>query len=340
MDPVSQGTVGAAVAQSSANKGNIVKVGFIGFFAGLAPDLDVLIRSESDPILFLEYHRQFTHSLFFIPFGSLIVALFIFPFVKGSMTIKTVYIASFLGYATHGLLDACTSYGTLLFWPFSDERVTWNNISIVDPIFTVPIVILLAIAITKRKRIFSFIAIGWIIFYLSLGFIQYERTLSAAMDLANSRGHNAERMTLKPSFGNLILWKSIYQHEETYYVDAIRTVHSSTWCLGESIEMFDYQYHLPSLDKDSQQAKDIERFRWFSQDYLGYDDKNSLVTDIRYSMIPNQIAPMWGLVIDTEQSIDDHATWWTSRSLDQSQLDLFKEMLSGKKCEDFLMIEQ
>ena len=340
MDPVSQGAVGAAFAQSAAKKENIILIGFIGFLAGLAPDLDVLIRSEDDPILFLEYHRQFSHSLFFIPIGSFFVALFIFPFVRGLMSLRMVYIASFLGYATHGLLDACTSYGTQLFWPFSDQRVTWNNISIVDPIFTIPIVILLAIAITKRKRIFSFIAIGWITFYLSLGFIQYERTLSAAMDLANSRGHNAERMTLKPSFGNLILWKSIYQHEETYYVDAIRTVHSSTWCLGESIEMFDYQYHLPSLDKDSQQAKDIERFRWFSQDYLGYDDKNSLVTDIRYSMIPNQIAPMWGLVIDTEQSIDDHATWWTSRSLDQSQLDLFKEMLSGKKCEDFLMIEQ
>ena len=340
MDPVSQGAVGAAFAQSAAKKENIILIGFIGFLAGLAPDLDVLIRSEDDPILFLEYHRQFSHSLFFIPIGSFFVALFIFPFVRGLMSLRMVYIASFLGYATHGLLDACTSYGTQLFWPFSDQRVTWNNISIVDPIFTVPIVILLAIAITKRKRIFSFIAIGWITFYLSLGFIQYERTLSAAMDLANSRGHNAERMTLKPSFGNLILWKSIYQHEETYYVDAIRTVHSSTWCLGESIEMFDYQYHLPSLDKDSQQAKDIERFRWFSQDYLGYDDKNSLVTDIRYSMIPNQIAPMWGLVIDTEQSIDDHAVWWTSRSLDQSQLDLFKEMLSGKKCEDFLMIEQ
>jgi len=340
MDPVSQGAVGAAFAQSAAKKENIILIGFIGFLAGLAPDLDVLIRSEDDPILFLEYHRQFSHSLFFIPIGSFFVALFIFPFVRGLMSLRMVYIASLLGYATHGLLDACTSYGTQLLWPFSDQRVTWNNISIVDPIFTVPIVILLAMAITKPKRIFSFIAIGWIIFYLSLGFIQYERTLSAAMDLANSRGHNAERMTLKPSFGNLILWKSIYQHEETYYVDAIRTVHSSTWCLGESIEMFDYQYHLPSLDKDSQQAKDIERFRWFSQDYLGYDDKNSLVTDIRYSMIPNQIAPMWGLVIDTEQSIDDHATWWTSRSLDQSQLDLFKEMLSGKKCEDFLMIEQ
>ena len=332
MDPISQGTVGAAFAQSSANRSNIIKIGFIGFLAGLAPDLDVLIRSESDPILFLEYHRQFSHSLFFIPIGSLIVAFFIFPFVKGSMTLKTVYIACFLGYATHGLLDACTSYGTLLFWPFSNERVTWNNISIVDPIFTFPILILIAITIITRKKIFSFFAIGWIILYLSFGFFQYERALSAAMQLANSRGHNAERMTLKPSFGNLILWKSIYKHKETFYVDAIRTVQSSTWCLGETIRVFDYKSHLPDLDKESQQKKDIERFRWFSQDYLGYDKEKKTVTDVRYSMIPNQIAPMWGLTIDDKRSINEHATWWTSRDLDQSQIDLFIDMLKGKKC--------
>ena len=335
MDPISQGTVGAAFAQSSASKNNIVRIGFIGFLAGLAPDLDVLIRSSDDPILFLEYHRQFSHSLFFIPFGSLFVALFLFPFFKGSMSMKTVYVASFLGYATHGLLDACTSYGTQLFWPFSDERVTWNNISIVDPLFTLPIAVLLVIAIITRRKMFSFIAIGWIVFYLSLGFVQYERTLSAAMQLADSRGHNSERLTLKPSFGNLILWKSIYEHDGIYFVDAIRTVYSSTWCSGESIRKFDYQYHLPNLDRSSQQAIDIERFRWFSQDYLGYDEKNSLVTDIRYSMLPNQIAPMWGIVIDKNQNMDEHASWWTGRSLDQNQLDLFKAMLSGKKCQDF-----
>ena len=332
MDPLSQGTVGAAFAQSTANKNNIFKIGIIGFLAGLAPDLDVLIRSSNDPILFLEYHRQFTHSLFFIPFGSLIVALLIFPLVKRSMGFKTVYLASLLGYATHGLLDACTSYGTQLFWPFSNERVTWNNISIIDPLFTIPILIFVGTAIKTRKRLFSFFAIGWAAFYLSLGFVQYERTLSVAIELAHSRGHNAERLTLKPSFGNLILWKSIYQHEEKFYVDAIRTVRSSTWCSGENIRMFDYQQHLPDLDEDSQQKKDIERFRWFSQDYLGFDEEKNLVTDVRYSMIPNQITPMWGLVIDDQQDVNEHAIWWTSRSLEQSQLDLFKEMLSGKKC--------
>ena len=240
-----------------------------------------------------------------------------------------------MGYATHGLLDACTSYGTLLFWPFSNERITWNTISIVDPLFTIPALILTGIAIVTRKRIFSFFTIGWIVFYLSLGFIQYERALSAAIKLAESRGHGVERMTLKPSFGNLILWKSIYQHEETFYVDAIRTVKSTTWCKGETTKVFDYQHHLPNLDKDSQQRKDIERFRWFSQDYLGYNKEKNLVTDIRYSMIPNQIAPMWGLVIDDKRDINKHAIWWTNRDLDQSQIDLFKDMLSCKKCRKF-----
>ncbi len=332
MDPLSQGTVGAAFALSTANKNNLLKIGFIGFIAGLTPDLDVLIKSSTDPILSLEYHRQFTHSLFFIPFGSLFVALLAYPLFKKSMAFKTVYLACFFGYATHGLLDACTSYGTQLFWPFSNERVTWNNISIIDPLFTIPILILVLITIKTKKKLFNYFAIGWAIFYLTLGFIQYERALSSAKQLAYSRGHNVERLTLKPSIGNLILWKSIYQHDEYFYVDAIRTIWSSSWCLGNNVRVFDYELHLPDLDRESQQSKDIERFRWFSQDYLGYDNERKIVTDIRYSMIPNQIEPLWGLTIDSNRKKNEHAIWWTGRSLSETQIDLFKQMLSGRNC--------
>ena len=332
MDPITQGAVGAAFAQSTSKKNNFLQIALIGFLAGLAPDLDVFIQSSDDPIFFLEYHRQFTHSLIFVPFGSLIVATCTFPLFKNSISFKVVYKASFFGYATHGLLDACTSYGTQIFWPFSDERVAWNNISIVDPLFTIPIVTLIVIAIIRKKNIFSFFAVGWFSFYLFLGFVQYERTFLAAKDLAYSRGHKAERLTLKPSFGNLILWKSIYKHEDNYFVDAFRTVNSSSWCSGSSTKVFDFDYHLPEVDRNSQQAKDIERFRWFSEDYLGYHKEKNLVTDIRYSMIPNQIAPMWGLVIDKERDVNEHASWWTSQSLDESQLKLFKKMIIGEVC--------
>jgi inner membrane protein len=332
MDPISQGTVGAVFAQSTANKNNIAKIGAIGFLAGVAPDLDVLIRSSTDPVLFLEYHTQFTHSLFFIPLGALIVSALVFPLVKKTLNFKTTYVASFLGYATHGLLDACTSYGTLLFWPFSNERVTWNNISIVDPILTIPAIIFLAMAVKKRRRQFSFLAVGWIVSYLALGLVQYERALSSGLKLAQSRGHSAQRITLKPSFGNLILWKSIYQHGDRFYVDAIRAGRTLTWCRGDNIKIFDYQHHLSDLERNSQQSKDIERFRWFSQDYLGFDDDKKLVTDVRYSMIPNQIAPMWGLTINERRGINEHAVWWASRDLNNESLTLFKDMLFGDIC--------
>ena len=247
MDPISQGTVGVALAQSVANRNNIFKISLIGLVSGLAPDLDVLIRSSTDPLLSLEYHRQFTHSLFFIPFGALIVALLIFPLVRRSLSLKTVYLASFLGYATHGFLDACTSYGTLLFWPFSNERVTWNNISIVDPLFTIPILILVGTAIKTRKRLFSFFAIGWMIFYLSLGFVQYERALSAAKDLAYSRGHKPERLTLKPSFGNLILWKSIYQYEQVFMLMLFEPFDHQPGVRGRVLECLTINFICPIL---------------------------------------------------------------------------------------------
>ena len=332
MDPITQGTVGALAAQASSRDRNIAKITLVGCLAGLAPDLDVLIQSHQDPMLFLEYHRQFSHSLIFIPFGSFLVAIAVSPFFKGSISFKTLYLASFMGYATHGLLDACTSYGTQLFWPFFTDRISWNNISIVDPLLTIPIFFLVLAALKTEKKLLSLIAVGWSLLYLTLGVIQYQRALSAAIKLAETRGHSAVSVTLKPSFGNLILWKAIYQNDNYYYVDAIRAGYSSYWCSGTTVEKFEYNLHTPLVDTESQQGRDIERFRWFSQDYLGFDTASNLITDIRYSMLPNEVSPMWGLKVDHKKRGDEHASWWTSRELSRRQLQDFINMITGENC--------
>ena len=75
MDPVTQGAFGAIFAQTISKRKNFIG-SIVGCCAGLAPDLDIFIRSASDPLLKLEYHRQFTHSLVFIPIGALIVTFF------------------------------------------------------------------------------------------------------------------------------------------------------------------------------------------------------------------------------------------------------------------------
>ncbi|MCY4095570.1 MAG: metal-dependent hydrolase [Gammaproteobacteria bacterium] len=127
----------------------------------MAPDLDVFISSDVDPLLFLMFRRQFTHSLVFIPTGALIVAGCVFPFLRKSIDFRYVYLACLLGYATHGLLDACTSYGTQLFWPFTDYRVTWNNVSVLDPAFTVPLLLAVIAGLIWRRRWLPWIGLTW-----------------------------------------------------------------------------------------------------------------------------------------------------------------------------------
>ena len=79
MDPISQGIIGSTASLNvSKKKHPLFVVALIGLLSGLAPDLDIFIRSSDDPLLFLEFHRQFTHSLVFIPFGGLICASILF----------------------------------------------------------------------------------------------------------------------------------------------------------------------------------------------------------------------------------------------------------------------
>ena len=125
MDVLSQGIVGAAFSQSFAKNTETRKAFYIGFSAGLLADADVFIRSTTDSLLSIEYHRHFTHSLIFIPIGALVASLIMLLFMKGKIGFKRIYNLSLLGYSTHALLDACTGYGTMLLWPFSNYRVAW-----------------------------------------------------------------------------------------------------------------------------------------------------------------------------------------------------------------------
>ena len=153
MDPISQAVVGVTAAKSQ-NKSNTLLVILIAASAGMAPDLDILINSDKNPLLSVAYHRHFTHSFFFIPFGALIVSAFYYFFLKNKFKFKRIYLISFSAYATHGLLDACTSYGTLLYWPFSNERVAWNLISVIDPVFTITLILFLFLSFFLKKNIF------------------------------------------------------------------------------------------------------------------------------------------------------------------------------------------
>ena len=330
MDPLSQGVLGATVPRSVAPPEHARIAVLFGLLAGMAPDLDVFIRSSSDPLLFLEYHRQFTHALIFIPIGGLVCGWLLHQLLgkrRGLSLRRSVFYCT-LGYATHGLLDACTTYGTQLFWPFSDVRFAWNAVSVVDPLFTLPILLLILLSLNRRYAVLAQIALVWAVAYPVIGMLQRERAETIGWELAHYRGHEPVHLEAKPSFANVVLWKIVYENGGHYYVDAVRVLASGKVYPGDSVPKLDLERDFPWLDHTSQQARDIERFRWFSNGYVALQpDHPNRITDIRYSMLPNQVAGLWSIELSPDAGDGDHARYVVSRKNSSELMGRFRAML-------------
>tara|TARA_B110000879_G_scaffold22698_1_gene29550 strand:+ start:5051 stop:6055 length:1005 start_codon:yes stop_codon:yes gene_type:complete len=330
MDPISQGLVGAALSQSRGSNKQLKIAGILGFLSGMAADLDVFIRSSEDPLLFLVYHRQFTHSLIFIPFGGLICALVLHKLFsrQHGISLKETWLFCTLGYATHALLDACTTYGTQLLWPFSDARIAWNIMSIIDPVYTLTLSALLLSAYISKQRKLAVIGLIWVVSYPLFGLIQRERAIDGAQRVAAERNHIPINLAAKPSFGNLLVWKTVYEVDNQYYVDAVRAGIDINVFSGDNVEKLNLGRDFPWVVADSQQAADIDRFRWFSNGYIAKDPGNAnRIIDIRYSMVPNEINALWSIELSRGADGDSHAIYKTNREASQANIDQFLRMI-------------
>ena len=321
MDPITQGALGAVLPQATATrrKGAVALAGLFGFIAGMAADLDVFIRSDSDPLLFLEYHRQFTHALIFIPLGGLVSATLLYCLTRPlgerwRLPFLRIFLFCTLGYGTHGLLDFATSYGTMLFWPFSEERYSASIISIVDPVFTMPVLSLVILAAVRRSSVFARWAMGWAALYLGLGVLQHNVARDAAADLAAERGHEIERLTVKPSFGNILVWRSVYQASDRFYVDAVRVGVSPRIYPGTSVARLNPRRDFPWLTPGSQQSRDLVRFDRFSKGYTARaPGAPDTVIDVRFAFLPNELGALWSIALTPDAAPNQHVRFQTNR---------------------------
>jgi inner membrane protein len=336
MDPLTQGLLGAVVSQSSVKKNTsrqLMKVAVVcGILGGMAPDLDVLIRSSEDSLLGIEYHRHFTHSLAFIPIGGMITAFVLWYFLfKKSASFKQVAIFTTLGYATHGLLDACTSYGTQLFVPFSNYRVSWNVVSIIDPVYTLTLLIFLVIGYWRKSVNFTRAGFLLSLCYLGFGYFQQQQAVKQVELTAEKRGHKIERIFMNPTIANNILWRGVYQYQNKYYVDA---VYVPIWAEhklyeGTSVDVIDIKTVFPFIAADSVQRRDIHRFSYFSKDFIyKHPDYDNVIADLRYGTLPYDDKSLWGLQVD-ENNQHKHAVFITLRNYKDSHYNKFKQMIKG-----------
>ncbi|WP_445666056.1 metal-dependent hydrolase [Fodinibius sp. AD559] len=329
MDPVTHGLIGASASQSVVSKKQLRPAAIIGMVSAMLADLDVFITDPADPLLNIELHRQFSHSFVFVPVGALIAAGFLWYFFRNKMSFKKIYALSFLGYATAGITDTFTSYGTKLLWPFLDTRYSWDLISVFDPLFSAIILGLVIFILYKKKPQISWFVWGWIILYLSIAVIQQQRGKSVAKVIAQQQNHRIERLVVKPTLGNQLLWSIRYEAQDSLFAHGIRLgLHSKVY-RGEAALLINWQQQYNQF-KGTALYSDLKRFDNLSEGYLiRHPDKKNIIGDGRYAMLPTEMSPLWGVKVDTTQP-DKHLPFKTFREATPAVKDAYLDMLLGK----------
>ncbi len=142
MDSLTQLVLGAGVGAAVLGKPlGPRRAAVLGGILGTLPDLDVFFPFD-DPVESFVLHRGATHSLIV---HAVVTPLIAEPLVRFVKPLKgerlRVYAAVFLCFATHALLDAMTIYGTRLFWPVWPEPLGAGSIFIIDPLYTLPLLV-------------------------------------------------------------------------------------------------------------------------------------------------------------------------------------------------------
>ena len=158
MDPLTHLSLGACVGELLLGKRFGKKAMVYGALAANVPDIDTLagLFVPGDQALWL--HRGITHSFCFALLAGLILA---YLFSKWYPRIGFGAFALFFGIelALHDLLDTCTSYGTGLLEPFSHHRFSFHLLFVVDPLFTLPLLIATFMLLIRRNGNMS--CISW-----------------------------------------------------------------------------------------------------------------------------------------------------------------------------------
>ncbi len=141
MDSITQIALGASVSEAVMQNKVGRKAALWGAICGTLPDLDVFIPM-GNAVKDFTYHRAESHAFFYM---ALAAPLFVWLITKIHPSTKEYKVrwllAVFLSFITHALLDSFTVYGTQFLLPFSDFPVGWSTIFVIDPLYTIPLLI-------------------------------------------------------------------------------------------------------------------------------------------------------------------------------------------------------
>ncbi|APD06534.1 hypothetical protein UJ101_01003 [Flavobacteriaceae bacterium UJ101] len=262
MDSLTQIVLGAACGEVALGKKIGNKAMLWGAIGGTIPDLDVFVRNwiYDDAIHREAFHRGFMHSILFAVLMSILLAIYfktLHPYVsyyirkmwfwikksfvyvynkifnknivleipirKDYPSFKDWWWLWFLSIFTHPILDCFTAYGTQLFAPFSNYRVAFNNIAVVDPLYTLPFLLFLILAMFFKRTSQVRKTLVWMGIGISSAYMLFTVFNKFYVDDVfekNLKEQNIpyERFTSTPTLFNNILWWGTAETEDAFYM--------------------------------------------------------------------------------------------------------------------------
>lgn len=221
MDSVTQAALGASVAVVvMRDRQPIWKSALIGAVLGTLPDLDVLI-DHGDPVSDTVLHRAETHAFFWQWLVSPLFAAVLMWLTRSRELFGRWTLLVAAVFVTHALCDAMTVYGTQLLLPFSNQPLGSGSLFIIDPLYTVPIVIGLFAALLSRKAMvrrlrWNDVGLGVSVVYALWALAAQAHVKQVVMAQPEVEGIAAEQVLVVPTPFNTVLWRVVLRKEQTY----------------------------------------------------------------------------------------------------------------------------
>ncbi len=290
MDSISQIVLGAAVAAAIVPAKHRRAALLAGAALGTLPDLDSLpiMLFTDNPVTLMTVHRSFSHSLFVLP----LVAWLVWWLCKrrGKRVAESPtrwFWAIQLALVTHPLLDAFTVYGTQLWWPLRPPPAMWSSMFIIDPAYTLWLLIGCVVAWFARERIMAQRALvaGLVLSTAYLGWSLLAKNIvdrEAGRALAAMGLQDAPRFSVPTPF-NTLLWRVVAMTPEGYVIGDRSLV-------ADRGEMR-FQGHASNAQAlaEARGVPAVERLNWFNRGFMRAQvvDGELIVSDLRMGLEPD-----------------------------------------------------
>ena len=288
MDSITQFVLGAAVSTACLGpKIGPRKAALVGGLLGTLPDLDVFIPFD-DPIDSFVYHRGWSHSIFVHALAAPVIGEGLMRLFKGLRDHRWLtWGAVFLVLSTHAMIDAMTVYGTRIFWPFYPDPVGVGSVFIIDPVYSIPLLVVVVYALCKKNwtsRLRNWVAGALILTtgYLGLSVVLQQYVQSQARTVFQSQGMEPDTVYAIAAPFNILLWKVIGLQEDRY-----ENLYYSLLDEEGKPEIYQHPRH-PELTECLTDTAAFRKLEWFSRGFFRTElvgDK-VVVSDLRMGLTP------------------------------------------------------